>query len=199
MYPIGRFAKLTRVTAKALQIYERHGLLRPRRTRAGYRRYTMREVQQLEHVLALRALGLSLKQVRVLTADTARLAEVLTQQRAALEEKRERIDRAVEAIDTIARDDYSGAALDRFFVEANWERWEAKRRAADRALARADRRGGRRRREDCGVQEDGVGRAPSLARRDAALRRVALRRGAGGVGTRRRFHRARRRSPDPPR
>jgi DNA-binding transcriptional MerR regulator len=93
MYPIGRFAKLTRVTAKALQIYERHGLLKPRRTRAGYRRYTMREVQQLEHVLALRALGLSLKQVRVLTADTARLGEVLTQQRAALEDKRERIDR----------------------------------------------------------------------------------------------------------
>ena len=130
MYPIGRFAKLTRVTAKALQVYERHGLLKPRRTRAGYRRYTMREVQQLAHLLALRGLGLPLKQIRALTTDTARLAEVLTRQRAALEEKRERIDRAVQAIDTIARDGYSAAALDRFFAEANWERWEAKRRAA---------------------------------------------------------------------
>jgi len=130
MYPIGRFAKLTRVTAKALHVYERHGLLKPRRTRAGYRRYTMREVTHLAHILALRSLGLSLKQIRTLTGDTTQLAEVLAQQRAALEERRERIDRALQAIDVIERDGCSAAALDRFFAEANWERWEARRRAA---------------------------------------------------------------------
>ena len=36
MYAIGAFAKLTGVTPKALYFYERHGLIKPRRTPAGY-------------------------------------------------------------------------------------------------------------------------------------------------------------------
>jgi DNA-binding transcriptional MerR regulator len=130
MYSIGAFAKLTGVTPKALYLYERHGLLKPRRTRAGYRRYTLRDLQQLERVVSLKALGLPLKQIGALNADQARLSELLARQRAALEEKRQRIDRAVSAIDAIAGDGRPADALDRFFREANWERWEAKRRAA---------------------------------------------------------------------
>ena len=36
MYPIGAFAKLTGVTPKALYLYERRGLIAPRRSKAGY-------------------------------------------------------------------------------------------------------------------------------------------------------------------
>jgi len=63
MYAIGAFAKLTGATPKALYLYERHGLIQPRRTRAGYRRYTMRELHQLSRVLALKTLGLSLQEI----------------------------------------------------------------------------------------------------------------------------------------
>ena len=97
----------------------------------------MHDLQQLERVLALKSLGLSLKEITRLrqvgapkrTRAKAALPEVLARRRAALEEKREQIDRAVRAIDATARDDHPAAALDRFFGEANWDRWEAKRHA----------------------------------------------------------------------
>lgn len=160
MHAIGAFAKLTGVTPKALYLYERHELIKPRRTRAGYRRYTMRELHQLSRVLALKTLGLSLQEITRLQgpvaptrsgakaepgaprranaeAAGARLAEILSRRRAALEAKREQIDRALLAIDAIERDDQPAAALDRFFSDANWERWEARRREASNGIARA--------------------------------------------------------------
>jgi DNA-binding transcriptional MerR regulator len=149
MYAIGAFAKLVGVTPKALYLYERRGLIKPRRTSAGYRRYTMRELHQLSRVLALKTLGLSLQEITRLgpgpaatkrasaQAGDPRLADILARRRAVLEEKREQIDRAVRAIDAIARDDHPAAALDRFFGEANWDRWEAKRREAGAGIARA--------------------------------------------------------------
>jgi len=137
MYAIGAFAKLTGVTPKALYLYERRGLIKPRRTSAGYRRYTMRELHQLSRVLALKTLGLSLQEITRLQPGGARLSEMLSRRRAVLEEKREQIDRAVRAIDAIERDDHPAAGLERFFGEANWERWEARRREAGAGIARA--------------------------------------------------------------
>lgn len=130
MYPIGAFAKLTGVTPKALYLYERRGLITPRRSKAGYRRYTLRDLHQLERVLALKSLGLSLTEIARLRAGTkAALPEVLARQRVALEEKRQRIDRAISAVDAIVQDAHPTDALHRFFGEDNWNRWEAKRRA----------------------------------------------------------------------
>jgi DNA-binding transcriptional MerR regulator len=149
MYAIGAFAKLTGVTPKALYLYERRGLIEPRRTRAGYRRYTMRELQQLSRVLALKSLGLTLEEITQLQpgpaapkragvkAGGARLSDILARRRAVLEEKRDQIDRAVRAIDAIERNDHPAAGVERFFAEANWDRWEAKRREAGAGIVRA--------------------------------------------------------------
>ena len=71
MYAIGAFAELTGVTIKALRHYERRGLLAPRRTAAGYRRYTRRDLERLEGIIALKSLGLSLKQIATLVDDRA--------------------------------------------------------------------------------------------------------------------------------
>jgi hypothetical protein len=97
----------------------------------------MRELHQLSRVLALKSLGLSLQEITRLRPVGSRLADMLARRRAALEEKREQIDRALRAIDAIAHDDQPAAALDRFFSEANWDRWEAKRREASNGVARA--------------------------------------------------------------
>jgi len=137
MYPIGRITTLTGVSAKALYLYERHGLLKPRRTRAGYRRYTIRDLLELERIVALKALGLPLKQIAELTGDAARLAALLAQQRTQLEEKRRRIDRTMRAIEAIERDGDPGSALERFVSESSWERWEAKRQSAAAGVVRA--------------------------------------------------------------
>jgi DNA-binding transcriptional MerR regulator len=60
---------LTGVTAKALYLYERRGLLTPRRSRAGCRHYTAHELIQIERIVALKGLGLSLQQIAILTKD----------------------------------------------------------------------------------------------------------------------------------
>jgi DNA-binding transcriptional MerR regulator len=58
------------VSVKALRLYERRGLVTPRRTAAGWRAYGPDEIARAAEIVALRALGLSLSQIaRVLGDD----------------------------------------------------------------------------------------------------------------------------------
>jgi DNA-binding transcriptional MerR regulator len=52
------------VSTKALRLYEQRGLVTPTRTVAGYRTYGPDEMSRASEIVALRALGLSLAQVR---------------------------------------------------------------------------------------------------------------------------------------
>jgi DNA-binding transcriptional MerR regulator len=93
------FAELAGVTVRALHHYDRLGLLRPRRTNAGYRRYTLADLERLEQIVALKLLGFSLKQIgELLEEDRRGLSDILQAQRQALEEKRRRLDQAIAAI-----------------------------------------------------------------------------------------------------
>ncbi|MGD0629869.1 MAG: MerR family transcriptional regulator [Terracidiphilus sp.] len=98
-YRIQEFARLADVSVRTLHHYDRMGLLRPQRTQAGYRLYTVRDLQRLEQILALRFLGMPLQQIRtLLDHDGMSLADSLKLQRSALEEKRETVERAIRAI-----------------------------------------------------------------------------------------------------
>ncbi len=98
-YSIHEFAILAGVTVKALHHYDRLGLLKPRRTDARYRIYFDSDLERLEQIVALRFLGLPLKQIRILLdRDAPRLAEALHVQRTVLEEKRRHLDTAIAAI-----------------------------------------------------------------------------------------------------
>src|SRR5256885_165500 len=94
------FAKLTGVTVRTLHHYDRLGLLKPGgRTRAGYRIYGESDLERLEQGVVLKFLGLSLKEIKaLLDKKLLDLAGVLRVQRRALEEKRDRIDGALQAI-----------------------------------------------------------------------------------------------------
>ncbi|MTK63132.1 MAG: MerR family transcriptional regulator, partial [Methanobacterium sp.] len=59
----GETAALLGVSVKALRVYERHGLVAPDRSGAGYRVYGPTQMRRLHQVLALKSLGLSLAQV----------------------------------------------------------------------------------------------------------------------------------------
>lgn len=59
----GETAALLGISAKALRVCERHGLIEPSRTAAGYRVYGPAEMRRLHQVLALKSLGLSLAQI----------------------------------------------------------------------------------------------------------------------------------------
>lgn len=87
---------------RALHHYDRLGLLRPQRSASGYRLYANRELERLEQIVALRFIGVPLKQMRPLL-DGSALAEALPRQRAVLEEKRRILGEAIQAIEAAER------------------------------------------------------------------------------------------------
>jgi DNA-binding transcriptional MerR regulator len=98
-YRIHEFATLAGVTVKALHHYGRLGLLAPRRTEAGYRVYTERDLERLEQIVALKFLGLPLRRIKAVLERTAlELPEALRAQRRAIEEKQALLARAAGAI-----------------------------------------------------------------------------------------------------
>jgi len=81
-YHVHEFASLAGVTVRALHHYDRLGLLRPKRTYAGYRLYHAGDLERLEQIVALKFLGIPLKQIRgVLERDGRELPSALRQQR----------------------------------------------------------------------------------------------------------------------
>ena len=84
---IGQLARATGVPAKTIRYYEQVGILpSPRRSAAGYRQYTQRDVHRLLFIRRARVLGLSLPSIKTLIAELdgqclsmrPRLKEVVT-------------------------------------------------------------------------------------------------------------------------
>ena len=99
MYRVRQFAELAGITVRTLHHYDRLKLLQPARTGAGYRMYGVRDLERLEQIVALKFLGIPLKQIKpLLERDATKLPTVLRKQRHALEEKRRRLDQAIDAI-----------------------------------------------------------------------------------------------------
>jgi len=94
------FADLTGVTVRTLHHYDRLGLLKPSRyTRAGYRLYCERDFARLEQIVTLKFIGFSLKEIKnILNHSSFDLGTALRQQREAIEEKRSRLELAIQAI-----------------------------------------------------------------------------------------------------
>jgi DNA-binding transcriptional MerR regulator len=94
------FAQLAGVTVRTLHHYDRFGLFKPSaRSEAGYRLYTESDLERLEQVIVLKYLGLPLKKIReLLDQHSPRLPETLQRQRAALEQKRRRLEVAIQAV-----------------------------------------------------------------------------------------------------
>ena len=100
LFKAREFAQLTGVTVRALHHYDRLGLLKPHRySRTGYRLYRADDVARLEQIVALKFIGLSLKQIKnILQSGGGDLATTLRRQREAIEEKRKRLQQAIKAI-----------------------------------------------------------------------------------------------------
>jgi DNA-binding transcriptional MerR regulator len=108
-FRIQEFAKLAGVTVRALHHYDRLGLLSPaHRSERGYRLYCHEDLGRLERILALRYLGLSLREIAaLLNTQAGQAAEPLTvtlaRQGAALRERRDGVDRVLRAIEHAQR------------------------------------------------------------------------------------------------
>ena len=98
-YQIQEFAQLAGTTVRALQHYDRLGLLSPARTATGARLYSTGDLQALVQIMALKSVGVPLKKIGLLRAIGPRaMAEALEAERRALERKQPLIDRVIFAI-----------------------------------------------------------------------------------------------------
>src|SRR5690349_9788488 len=94
---VREFAERAGVTVRALHHYDRLGLLRPKRASSGYRLYSPEDLERLEQIIALKFLGIPLSQIKGLLGRGSRdLAAAFRRQRAALEEKRRLLDKAIQ-------------------------------------------------------------------------------------------------------
>src|SRR5947209_2484744 len=64
LLPIGEVSRRTRLSERALRLYEQEGLVSPARGASGRRAYAMADLRRLQQVQVLRRAGYSLADIR---------------------------------------------------------------------------------------------------------------------------------------
>ncbi|MFI6484618.1 MerR family transcriptional regulator [Nonomuraea sp. NPDC050663] len=98
---IGTFSAMTRLSVKALRLYDEVGLLRPAKVdpSSGYRLYALTQAGQAETIRRLRALDMPIEDIkRVLAASPAQVPGLLEAHRPRLRVERDRHDHMLDAI-----------------------------------------------------------------------------------------------------
>jgi DNA-binding transcriptional MerR regulator len=100
------------VSIKALRLYERHGLLTPLRSQAGWRTYGPDQIARLHQILALKRLGLSLAQIgEILAGGADKLDAILALQESDLSGKSRKFAQALALVRAARRKLKTGQAL----------------------------------------------------------------------------------------
>jgi MerR family transcriptional regulator/heat shock protein HspR len=105
MYVISIAAELAGVHPQTLRVYERRGLLAPRRTQGNSRRYSERDIEVLRRIQELTNEGLNLAgvlKVMELEQDLANLKRAYVRIRDQLAESQEQLQEAMSASETAA-------------------------------------------------------------------------------------------------
>ena len=98
------------ISIRALRLYEQHGLISPRRTFKQWRLYGSNEIARLNEILALKSLGLGLRDIsKLLRGHHADLTQILALQRDALADARKRAERGLQVIEALQSKIRSGA------------------------------------------------------------------------------------------
>jgi DNA-binding transcriptional MerR regulator len=107
LMPIGEFARLARLTVKALRHYDAEGLLVPASVdpHSGYRYYRAEQVRTATTIALLRSLDVPLSVVREVLAapDDAAVAAVLAEQRERLATELARQEQALRTLDALRK------------------------------------------------------------------------------------------------
>lgn len=87
------------VSVKALRVYERLGLIKPRRTKQDWRVYTPEDIDRLARALAFKAMGFGLTQIAtLLDAGPDDVAAAMVVQEAQLRDRRAALDDALDSL-----------------------------------------------------------------------------------------------------
>lgn len=104
-YTIGRFSQITRLTPKALRLYDELGLLRPEEVdgATGYRYYTFAQARRAAAISLLRSVDLPLADIaRIVDATTVGEVRVLlSEHRATLEARRAEHERMLREVEQL--------------------------------------------------------------------------------------------------
>jgi MerR family transcriptional regulator/heat shock protein HspR len=117
VFVISVAAELAGVHPQTLRVYEREGLVRPKRTTSNARRYSERDIERLLEIKRLTGHGVNLEGVRrvmELTQEVERLQERLAALQAELRAQARRHRQELEAVRRAARRDivpYSSAIV----------------------------------------------------------------------------------------
>jgi len=102
---IGRFAQLSGLTAKALRLYDKRGLLEPAVVdfQTGFRYYRLAQVPIGTRIRLLRSFDMPLEEIRCVLAapDVATERHLLARQRRRMEQRLTAYQRALEALRTL--------------------------------------------------------------------------------------------------
>lgn len=100
-YTVSIVAKISGVTIRTLQHYDKIGLLKPfERARSGYRYYRKEELYRLQQILFFKELGFSLKKIsHILDDPSFDLEEALVYQKETLEQRKVRLHLLLNTID----------------------------------------------------------------------------------------------------
>lgn len=99
---IGQAARRTGLTARAIRLYEAHGLISPPRDSSAVRYYDSAAVARLEHIAFLRRGGFTIRQITELlvtaeregpAAQRVRMTELIHKRLAALNEQKNELER----------------------------------------------------------------------------------------------------------
>jgi DNA-binding transcriptional MerR regulator len=100
VFTVGAFARLAGVSARMLRAYDGAGLFRPAWTdpASAYRYYSPAQLPELRRILALRDLGMPLREIGQLAGAGADVRAALDRRREELERERAEVDRRLAAL-----------------------------------------------------------------------------------------------------
>lgn len=110
---VGQVAKLAHVTVRTLHHYDEIGLLKPsEHSEAGYRLYTLRDLERLQVILFFKELGFELDEIRALVDDPGfDRTEALREQRDLIAEQALRLESLLGLIDKTIAAERGGIAM----------------------------------------------------------------------------------------
>ena len=120
MYQIGEFSKIAQVSGRLLRYYDELDLLKPEHIdeQTGYRYYSASQLPQLNRILALKELGLTLDQIKRMVDDDVSPEEL----RGMLMMRKSQIEQMLQ--EEIARVRYIESRIDQINVEGNMENYD---------------------------------------------------------------------------
>jgi DNA-binding transcriptional MerR regulator len=105
-------AQKTGLTVKALRVYERQGLLKPKRTQKQWRIYDSADLARLGEITALQALGLKLAEIAdLLRGSASDISRMLELQQDELLQRRARIENGLATISALRQRATAGETL----------------------------------------------------------------------------------------